>query len=182
MGRPTSLNETTAAIVLDVVSKGGTQKAAAEAAGVESQTIIDWRTRGKSGEEPYASFLKAWVDSKTRVRKSKLAKRCVKLAPEKLWAKNILEQYGLTPARYDEILAAQGGGCAVCGRHKEPDGRRLCVDHCHSTGVNRGILCKRCNMLLGMIWDSVDMLQKLLTYLQNSRNVWEDTPANDIAA
>jgi hypothetical protein len=51
--------------------------------------------------------------------------------------------YGLTPAGYDELLASQGGVCAICGR---PRGKnRLAVDHDHVTGRVRGLLCIRCN-------------------------------------
>jgi hypothetical protein len=52
--------------------------------------------------------------------------------------------YGITVAQYDEILAHQGGGCAVCGIKPAP-GKNLNVDHDHKTGLLRGLLCWRCN-------------------------------------
>lgn len=50
---------------------------------------------------------------------------------------------------YDAILSAQGGGCAMCDR--QPEGRRLDVDHDHATGLVRGLLCRRCNRQLGRL-------------------------------
>jgi hypothetical protein len=51
---------------------------------------------------------------------------------------------GLTIAQYDELLEAQGGVCAICGR--PPKNRRLAVDHNHKTGKIRGLLCWVCNL------------------------------------
>ena len=56
-------------------------------------------------------------------------------------------EYGITLVEYDQMLAEQGGVCAIC--KKEPDGRRLSVDHDHVTGEVRGLLCVRCNSFLG---------------------------------
>ncbi|GGS42003.1 hypothetical protein F2B00_03325 [Streptomyces parvus] len=60
-----------------------------------------------------------------------------------------LSQYGLTEAEYDSMLAAQGGVCAMC-RETCVSGRQLAVDHDHSTGVVRGLLCVKCNRQLGI--------------------------------
>src|SRR5437899_4206973 len=53
---------------------------------------------------------------------------------------------GIPQEEYDERLAAQGGGCAICGN--APKTRRLHVDHDHKTGKVRGLLCHRCNRRL----------------------------------
>ncbi|MFE0470450.1 endonuclease domain-containing protein [Streptomyces sp. NPDC058947] len=60
-----------------------------------------------------------------------------------------LSQYGLTEEEYDLMLAAQDGGCAMCGGAC-PSGRQLAVDHCHVSGRVRGLLCVRCNQALGV--------------------------------
>jgi hypothetical protein len=56
-------------------------------------------------------------------------------------------RYGISLADYDEMLATQGG-CALCGVTECQTGRVMPVDHDHTTGVVRGILCHRCNATL----------------------------------
>jgi hypothetical protein len=56
------------------------------------------------------------------------------------------KQLGVTSEQYEAMLAAQGGGCAICGN--PPKTRRLDVDHDHRTGKVRGLLCHRCNRAL----------------------------------
>lgn len=59
-----------------------------------------------------------------------------------------LRRHGITQAQYDEMLERQGGKCALCD-FVPAGGRRLCIDHDHATGRRRGLLCGRCNTLLG---------------------------------
>lgn len=86
-------------------------------------------------------------------------------------AKRLSAVYGLTDGQYEEILAAQGGGCAICGSTKccDKDDRRMAVDHCHETGVVRGLLCRKCNLGLGFFGDSVETLLAAALYLERSR-------------
>lgn len=80
-------------------------------------------------------------------------------------------RYGITVERYDEMLAAQGGKCAICG---SPDGRgghpgyglTFCVDHDHETQALRGLLCHPCNRGLGQFRDDPDLLRAALAYLE----------------
>lgn len=60
---------------------------------------------------------------------------------------HLKRKFGMTIEQYDEMLAAQGGGCFICGRPPRED-MSLHVDHDHSTGAVRGILCFRCNNAL----------------------------------
>lgn len=73
--------------------------------------------------------------------------------------------YGITEEWYQETLAAQGGGCATCGRTPEQEGKRLAVDHCHTTHVVRGILCEHCNRALGLVMDCPVRLRALAEYV-----------------
>ncbi len=77
------------------------------------------------------------------------------------------KNYGITVERYEEMLAQQNGGCAVCGATESGDPRRpaLHVDHCHETGAIRGLLCMPCNNGLGMFADSPSRLQAAAAYL-----------------
>ncbi len=70
---------------------------------------------------------------------------------ERARAKRLLDNYKLTIEQYDAIFAYQNGVCYACGQPEPVKGRRLSVDHCHKTGLVRGLLCSRCNPLLGKI-------------------------------
>jgi hypothetical protein len=72
--------------------------------------------------------------------------------------------YGLTTAQYDDLLARQGGRCAIC--RQKPGKKRLAVDHDHVTGAVRGLLCARDNHeLLGAGFDSTAKLVAAAYYL-----------------
>lgn len=62
------------------------------------------------------------------------------------------------------MLAAQGGGCAICGKQC-PTGRALAVDHDHDTGEIRGLLCYKHNTALGLL-DSIELLTAAISYLR----------------
>ena len=74
--------------------------------------------------------------------------------------------YGLSLDEYQALLDAQGGVCAVC--KNPPRGKRkfLAVDHDHDTGKIRGLLCITCNVGLGALRDSADLLRAALSYLE----------------
>ncbi|WP_344447709.1 endonuclease domain-containing protein [Kitasatospora nipponensis] len=61
------------------------------------------------------------------------------------------------------MLADQGSCCAVCGLLAGD--RALQVDHCHTTGRVRGLLCRKCNSGIGMLGDSPEGVQRALSYL-----------------
>lgn len=78
-------------------------------------------------------------------------------------------QFGITAAQYDAMLAAQGGGCAICGKGSgDGRGHRLHVDHCHRSGKVRGILCASCNLGLGKFGDDARMLKRAAEYLSGA--------------
>ena len=88
--------------------------------------------------------------------------------------RHLKTQYGITPQEYDEILARQGGGCAICQR-RVGSGRwpRLHVDHDHTTGRVRGLLCAICNTQLGII-ENEQKRNKLMEYLNAERATADD--------
>jgi hypothetical protein len=79
----------------------------------------------------------------------------------------ITKKYGVTKEQYFEMLAAQNGGCAVCGHNGSK--YKLCVDHCHDTGEVRGILCDQCNKAEGLLDGDTGRIRNLLKYLEDSR-------------
>lgn len=82
------------------------------------------------------------------------------------WEYQLRHTYGMVKAEYDERLAAQGGACAICGDLRFSRGRKhLDVDHDHSTGAVRGILCNRCNQNVGRVERSIARFPGVLEYL-----------------
>lgn len=79
----------------------------------------------------------------------------------------IKTKYGLTVEQYDAMIHAQSGQCAICGGSLE-DTRKTHIDHCHSTGQVRGVLCHACNVGLGHFKDDVDVLARAINYLQKT--------------
>lgn len=82
-------------------------------------------------------------------------------------------KHGITIEIYKEILARQGGGCAIC--RAPQNGRRLSIDHDHACcpGIYgcekcvRGILCASCNHGLGRFEDQPERLEKAADYLRH---------------
>lgn len=86
---------------------------------------------------------------------------------EKAWKENGIN---ITVEEYNALLKKQNGVCAICGVTANSNGTRLCVDHCHTTGVIRGILCHNCNTTLGRVNDDISILQKCIEYLSNEKD------------
>ena len=72
--------------------------------------------------------------------------------------------YGLTQEQYLEMLTAQDGGCAICGKKEDPK-KSLAVDHDKNTGQVRGILCENCNRGIGLLNHDVELLKRSIEYL-----------------
>lgn len=80
--------------------------------------------------------------------------------------------YGMTEGEFDAITARQGGRCAICGKVKS-----LVVDHDHTSGRVRGLVCFGCNTGLGKMQDSPDGLHRAEIYLWSSRDVLSELAA-----
>lgn len=82
--------------------------------------------------------------------------------------------YGITIEDYSRMLSEQGGVCKICGepetmKHRGETTSSLCVDHDHSTGKVRGLLCGKCNTMLGKGDDSPERLRAGASYIEGNR-------------
>lgn len=89
-----------------------------------------------------------------------------------------LDKYGLKPDDYRFLYHSQQGRCAICREmgNRYPTKRTkpaaetrktlLVIDHNHKTGQVRGLLCYRCNTLLGFALDDPEILRAALAYLR----------------
>lgn len=82
----------------------------------------------------------------------------------KFWH-NLWVRYRLSKADYEQLLERTNKQCEIC-----KSSRSLCIDHCHDSGLVRGLLCKSCNQSLGQFGDSVDGLKKAIQYLRAHAN------------
>jgi hypothetical protein len=102
-------------------------------------------------------------------------KLSTKEAHYKAHRKHSLKKYGLTPEGYDELLHLQDGVCLICRqtetremiKNRESE-NLLVVDHCHTSGKVRGLLCHSCNAGLGHFKDRTDLLFAAIKYLEET--------------
>jgi len=84
----------------------------------------------------------------------------------------IRAKYNMSETDYDVMFHSQGGKCAVCGRHQKEFRRRLNVDHDHSNGHVRGLLCTRCNTLVGLLEPiptfALELARQCVVYLEHT--------------
>lgn len=73
-------------------------------------------------------------------------------------------EYGLTIEQFNAMIIAQDNKCAICGGHSTTH-KNLTIDHCHTTGKVRDLLCQNCNSGLGHFKDDPDKLIAAAKYL-----------------
>lgn len=102
-------------------------------------------------------YMQKWRE-KNRERHNELARQSHQRNKYKHIGKarkyNLLRNYGITEQDYERMLIDQDGVCKICGypphgHGKNPESKKLHVDHDHKTGEVRGLLCSRCNGALG---------------------------------
>ena len=82
-------------------------------------------------------------------------------------------KYGMTLEQRTDLLGKQNNACAICGVKLSESGTHTHVDHCHTTGKVRAILCTNCNRGLGHFQDNPELLLKAADYI-NQHSVSED--------
>lgn len=73
-------------------------------------------------------------------------------------------RYGITTKEYWDLVAKQNGVCAICNKS---DGKKLHIDHNHTSNKVRGLLCGSCNRGLGMFKDNIYTMEKAIKYLNH---------------
>lgn len=110
------------------------------------------------------------MDSKRQRRKASLKKYNAKrnLSPERKllnYKSHLKTTYGMTVKQYEDMYKVQNGLCAICARINT-SGKRMYIDHNHVTGKIRGLLCRKCNLLLGNAEDNIFTLIAAQDYLE----------------
>lgn len=91
--------------------------------------------------------------------------KCKTCARNRVRDHMLLKKYGMTRSRVEALHQQQDGKCAICLREMPALGKGSHVDHCHSTGKVRGLLCRACNHGLGQFQDSPETLRRAAKYL-----------------
>lgn len=84
---------------------------------------------------------------------------------------DLKKRFGISLEKFNEMKEKQKHSCAICCQpetaidHRTKKLRDLAVDHNHTTGEIRGLLCTRCNTAIGLLQDDVDLLAKAISYL-----------------
>lgn len=125
----------------------------------------EWREKNQEKrKEAKAAWDKANQEAKKKHNKTFKTKN-----PLYFIDKHLRNTYGITLDEYNALLTVQNNKCAGCGTDSEKAQRnKLYVDHCHSTGKIRGLLCQQCNTALGMVKDNINTLSSLISYLKQS--------------
>lgn len=125
----------------------------------QRQAYADPKNRKK-----YIANAKRWSEANKDKRKKIAAKSnatgAVK-AYKSVWA--MMNKYNLTMDAYMRLAKKQKNRCGICGT----DEHVLNVDHNHTTGKVRGLLCNSCNRGLGFLGDSIRGVKRALSYLEN---------------
>lgn len=80
--------------------------------------------------------------------------------------RHILKKYNLTAKQYENMFKDQLGRCSICEQPHNSLTNKLCVDHCHTSGIVRSLLCGKCNTALGLLKEDEDILLKMLEYIK----------------
>lgn len=126
------------------------------------------RNEGKSIREIADLFgvnytsIRIWTDPKAREQRNSYRRRTVTYETNR---KHTLKRlYGITLEEYDSMLEEQEGCCAIC--KTLPNERKLHVDHCHTTGKVRQLLCSGCNTAIGALKEDPEIIRAAAAYVE----------------
>lgn len=120
-------------------------------------------------------FIKTHAADIKKYRRSErykaLSKKHNEKARDRIRDFRLKDKYGIGLADYQVMLSKQNGVCLICMRKANGVSKwgsafkNLSVDHCHKTGKVRGLLCHRCNWLIGSVEDNPDLMKRAILYL-----------------
>lgn len=112
--------------------------------------------------------------NKRALAKSGYSSNCKTCVSKKQSGYSLKHKFGLDEYSYKLLLQLQDYRCIICKSPSSKFAKRLHVDHSHTTGVIRGLLCSSCNMALGLFKDNSTSLKRALNYLDPKGTPWED--------
>lgn len=123
--------------------------------------VAKWRVENY---DRHREMTEAWKKANPeRVRQH--ARTSAKRNSERRRNYRMLKVYGISIEQYEEMERRQCGLCAICERPPR-EGRRLAIDHCHSSGRVRDLLCEDCNRALGMFGEDSARMESAIAYVE----------------
>ena len=129
-----------------------------------TEHCVELQSRWKEKMKKYNKNRQQTMSETDRRKRHEQSIRWQKNNPEKMQGYYLKQNYSLSLGEYNQMLADQGGVCAICGL--PPQTRKMGVDHDHVTGKIRGLLCHNCNVSIGLMKDNQDTLAKAIAYLR----------------
>ena len=130
---------------------------------------VNEKARARYAEKDILSRRKEQKSNYDKERREKLRAegKLKPLDPDIARMQMLRRNYGMTPDDYNAMVAKQSNQCLICSVSGESErNQRLVVDHCHTSGKVRGLLCNKCNLLLGHADDTIDRLERAIFYLK----------------
>jgi hypothetical protein len=97
---------------------------------------------------------------------------CADIGHQRNWLR---KNYKMTLEEYQKIFKDQNGKCAICQEigfaMRENQRQLVVIDHCHSSGKVRGLLCHNCNRALGLFKDKINNLENAIRYLESATTI-----------
>ncbi len=122
--------------------------------------LREWRKRNREKCSGYVEKRLSDPVKRARVR-------------ERQYASRVKSKYGLTEAALADMMRLQNNQCGICDQHMDKPN----IDHCHTTGKVRGLLCNGCNTGIGMFKESIPALLKAADYIFEHVSVGQQTTA-----
>ena len=108
---------------------------------------------------------KKWLKNGGNVLDAKIAREYRKT--KKANKARLCRLYDITPEEWQRMFDKQEGKCLICETHQSDLKQTLNVDHCHETGIVRGLLCGPCNQALGIMKDNRNIVLRMVKYIDN---------------
>jgi hypothetical protein len=123
---------------------------------------------GTKCRECFKAYSREWKKN-NKERKKELDKNWYIANGEYRRAQIRQQKFGISAEQYKAMLQTQSELCGICGKHQSTFNKGLAVDHCHTSGKIRGLLCSYCNLMLGNSLDNIETLTKAIDYLRRNQ-------------
>lgn len=120
-----------------------------------------WRKNKEVLTQKKAAFYQKTKDS-VRLKRGSLEYR------KKEREQRLFREHGVTAEEVTKMQSDQNNSCGICKNSFDGESYKMCTDHCHITGIVRGLLCGGCNSGIGYFRDNINTLEAAIAYLRRS--------------